>query len=155
MAFDYKEYTLLLNQLIEKSGEMRQFRDTPLRDAIAPLCRFLRISKVTSAVFDNDAYSANISRETYSYYDDGGADDRFISFNEHISRHGTAVYSFFQRSGEESWSDEEKAQIRAFEKHLFVLSERAFTIQLAESLPLHDSEFEVYSLPFSLPLHAR
>ena len=35
MAFDYKEYTLLLNQLIEKSGEMRQFRDTPLRDAIA------------------------------------------------------------------------------------------------------------------------
>lgn len=123
---------------------------TPLRDAIAPLCRFLRISKVTSAVFDNDAYSANISRETYSYYDDGGADDRFISFNEHISRHGTAVYSFFQRSGEESWSDEEKAQIRAFEKHLFVLSERAFTIQLAESLPLHDSEFEVYSLPFFL-----
>lgn len=150
MAFDYKEYTLLLNQLIEKSGEMRQFRDTPLRDAIAPLCRFLRISKVTSAVFDNDAYSVNISRETYSYYDDGGADDRFISFNEHISRHGTAVYSFFQRSGEESWSDEEKAQIRAFEKHLFVLSERAFTIQLAESLPLHDSEFEVYSLPFFL-----
>ena len=46
MAFDYKEYTLLLNQLIEKSGEMRQFRDTPLRDAIAPLCRFLRISKL-------------------------------------------------------------------------------------------------------------
>ena len=151
MPFDYKEYTRLMSELIGRSDELRKYRDASFSEAIEPLCQFLRISKVIAEVTASDSDCVNCPAEAFTYYDDGFSDAaRFVSFSEHISKRGTVNMKLFQKLNDADWNDEELAQTAAFEKQLFVLGERAFTIQLTEEMTLHDSELGVYSLPFFL-----
>lgn len=151
MSFDYEKYSKLMNEFIAQSVDIRRFRDKKLCDNVVPLCRMLRIARLSTDVFGSRIGYMSFKEGPYVYFDDGEADEkRFYTSNEHISKNGTATYTAYQRKGETDWTEEEYAQIRTFINQFFIISERAFTIQIAEEMPLHDTEIAVYSLPYFL-----
>ncbi len=153
MGFDYQKYTELMNEFTERSGKIRKFRDAAFCEALEPICRFLRIGKLTADSYDTGFGYINIPTRSYTYYDGGCADSlRRYTTEENILKNGTAKYTVFQRIGEPDWTPEEFTQVKAFQKQLFLFVERCYTLQLAEELPLHDSELGVYSLPYFLAI---
>ncbi len=151
MAFDYKKFTELMNEFLSRAGKLKKYRSAELVESVAPICSFLRIAKLTVAVFEAGDDQRDFSVEPFPYYDNGRSDEnKCISMSEMVTTHSTARYCFYQAVGDADWTSEEITQIKAFQKQLFIISERAYTIQLTEDLPLHDSEMGVYSLPFFL-----
>lgn len=149
MAFDHEKCSQLMNELIMNSSKVREFRSETLKEALIPMCEFLRIGKIIVEAINSTSDFWKVSEEPYVYYDSGNADEnRCFSENEHISRNGIATYFICQKTGEPDWTTEEAAQIKVLEKQIFVISERAYTIEIAREMPMHDSELEVYSLPY-------
>ena len=52
MIFDYKAYSRLLNEFIIEGEKIEQYRDPAFNKILEPICKFLRISRISSAVFD-------------------------------------------------------------------------------------------------------
>lgn len=149
MDFDHEKYSQLMNELIMDSSKVREFRSEALRKALIPICEFLRIGKITAEVRNSSGDIWKVAEEPYDYYDSGIADEkRCCSTNERVSRNGTATYTICQKSGEPDWTSEEFNRIRVLEKHIFLISERAYTIEIVREMPMHDTELEVYSLPY-------
>ena len=95
MIFDYKAYSRLLNEFIIEGEKIEQYRDPAFNKILEPICKFLRISRISSAVFDSTCDSAIIKSAPHIYYDDGNADStRVLKFTENNVRACKANYSF-------------------------------------------------------------
>lgn len=60
MIFDYKAYSRLLNEFIIEGEKIEQYRGPAFNKILEPICKFLRISRISSAVFDSTCDSAII-----------------------------------------------------------------------------------------------
>ena len=151
MIFEYESYVKLLNDFILGGEKIESYRDPAFGELLAPLCSFLRISRVSVAVYDNECDADLINSTPFVYYDDGKSDSaRTLSFKEDFSGNCEATYIFFQQKGGQDWSDEEKTQIQSIEKLLYVFNIRRYTTNLAEELAMMDNELHVYPLTFFL-----
>jgi len=103
MIFDYKAYSRLLNEFIIEGEKIEQYRGPAFNKILEPICKFLRISRISSAVFDSTCDSAIIKSAPHIYYDDGNADStRVLKFTENNVRACKANYSFMQsKSGQD------------------------------------------------------
>lgn len=151
MIFEYESYVKLLNDFILGGEKIESYRDPAFGELLAPLCSFLRISRVSVAVYDNECDADLINSTPFVYYDDGKSDSaRTLSFKEDFSGNCEATYTFFQQKGGQDWSDEEKTQIQSLEKLLYVFNIRRYTTNLAEELAMMDNDLHVYPLTFFL-----
>ena len=53
MIFDYKAYSRLLNEFIIEGEKIEQYRGPAFNKILEPICKFLRISRISSAGFDS------------------------------------------------------------------------------------------------------
>lgn len=151
MIFDYKAYSRLLNEFIIEGEKIEQYRDTAFNKILEPICKFLRISRLSSAVFGSTCDSAIIKSAPYVYYDDGNADStRVLKFTETNMRAGKATYIFMQSKSGQDWSDEEVQQIEAFEKIIYTFCDRSYASTIAKDLSMLDNDLMVYPLTFFL-----
>lgn len=151
MIFDYKAYSRLLNEFIIEGEKIKQYRDPAFNKILEPICKFLRISRISSAVFDSTCDSATIKSAPHIYYDDGNADStRVLKFTETNVRACKANYSFMQSKSGQDWSDEEVQQIEAFEKLIYTFCDRSYASTIAKDLSMLDNDLMVYPLTFFL-----
>ena len=151
MIFDYKAYSRLLNEFIIEGEKIEQYRDTAFNKILEPICKFLRISRLSSAVFGSTCDSAIIKSAPYVYYDDGNADStRVLKFTETNMRAGKATYIFMQSKSGQDWSDEEVQQIEAFEKLIYTFCDRSYASTIAKDLSMLDNDLMVYPFTFFL-----
>lgn len=151
MIFEYESYVKLLNDFILSGEKIESYRNPAFGELLAPLCSFLRISRVSVAVYDNECDVDLINTTPFVYYDDGKSDSaRTLSFKEEFSGNSEVSYIFFQQKGGQNWSDEEKTQIQSIEKLIYVFNIRRYTTNLAEELAMMDNELHVYPLTFFL-----
>ena len=151
MIFDYKAYSRLLNGFIIEGEKIEQYRDPAFNKILEPICKFLRISRISSAVFDSTCDSAIIKSAPHIYYDDGNADStRVLKFTENNVRACKANYSFMQSKSGQDWSDEEVQQIEAFEKLIYTFCDRSYASTIAKDLSMFDNDLMVYPLTFFL-----
>lgn len=151
MIFDYKAYSRLLNEFIIKGEKIEQYRDPAFNKILEPICKFLRISRISSAVFDSTCDSATIKSAPHIYYDDGNADStRVLKFTETNVRAGKATYIFMQSKSGQDWSDEEVQQIEAIEKLIYTFCDRSYASTIAKDLSMFDNDLMVYPLTFFL-----
>ena len=151
MIFDYKAYSRLLNEFIIEGEKIEQYRDPAFNKILEPICKFLRISRISSAVFDSTCDSAIIKSAPHIYYDDGNADStRVLKFTENNVRACKANYSFMQSKSGQDWSDEEVQQIEAFEKLIYTFCDRSYASTIAKGLSMFDNDLMVYPLTFFL-----
>lgn len=151
MIFDYKAYSRLLNEFIIEGEKIEQYRDPAFNKILEPICKFLRISRISSAVFDSTCDSAIIKSAPHIYYDDGNADStRVLKFTENNVRACKANYSFMQSKSGQDWSDEEVQQIEAFEKLIYTFCDRSYASTIAKDLSMLDNDLMVYPLTFFL-----
>ncbi len=151
MIFEYESYVKLLNDFILSGEKIESYRDPAFGELLAPLCSFLRISRVSVAVYDSECDVDLINTTPFVYYDDGKSDSaRTLSFKEELSGNSEVSYIFFQQKGGQNWSDEEKTQIQSIEKLIYVFNIRRYTTNLAEELAMMDNELHVYPLTFFL-----
>lgn len=151
MIFDYKAYSRLLNEFIIEGEKIEQYRDPAFNKILEPICKFLRISRISSAVFDSTCDSAIIKSAPHIYYDDGNADStRVLKFTETNVRACKANYSFMQSKSGQDWSDEEVQQIEAFEKLIYTFCDRSYASTIAKDLSMFDNDLMVYPLTFFL-----
>ncbi|MEI3016033.1 MAG: GGDEF domain-containing phosphodiesterase [Oscillospiraceae bacterium] len=151
MIFDYKAYSRLLNEFIIEGEKIEQYRDTAFNKILEPICKFLRISRLSSAVFGSTCDSAIIKSAPYVYYDDGNADStRVLKFTETNMRAGKATYIFMQSKSGQDWSEEEVQQIEAFEKLIYTFCDRSYASTIAKDLSMFDNDLMVYPLTFFL-----
>ena len=151
MIFDYKAYSRILNEFIIEGEKIEQYRDPAFNKILEPICKFLRISRISSAVFDSTCDSAIIKSAPHIYYDDGNADStRVLKFTETNVRACKANYSFMQSKSGQDWSDEEVQQIEAFEKLIYTFCDRSYASTIAKDLSMFDNDLMVYPLTFFL-----
>lgn len=151
MIFDYKAYSRLLNEFIIEGEKIEQYRDPAFNKILEPICKFLRISRISSAVFDSTCDSAIIKSAPHIYYDDGNADStRVLKFTENNVRACKANYSFMQSKSGQDWSDEEVQQIEAFEKLIYTFCDRSYASTITKDLSMFDNDLMVYPLTFFL-----
>lgn len=151
MIFDYKAYSRLLNEFIIEGEKIEQYRDPAFNKILEPICKFLRISRISSAVFDSTCDSATIKSAPHIYYDDGNADStRVLKFTENNVRACKANYSFMQSKSGQDWSEEEVQQIEAFEKLIYTFCDRSYASTIAKDLSMFDNDLMVYPLTFFL-----
>lgn len=151
MIFDYKAYSRLLNEFIIEGEKIEQYRDPAFNKILEPICKFLRISRISSAVFDSTCDSAIIKSAPHIYYDDGNADStRVLKFTENNVRACKANYSFMQSKSGQDWSDEEVQQIEAFEKLIYTFCDRSYASIIAKDLSMFDNDLMIYPLTFFL-----
>lgn len=151
MIFDYKAYSRLLNEFIIEGEKIEQYRGPAFNKILEPICKFLRISRISSAVFDSTCDSAIIKSAPHIYYDDGNADStRVLKFTETNMRAGKATYIFMQSKSGQDWSDEEVQQIEAFEKLIYTFCDRSYASTIAKDLSMLDNDLMVYPLTFFL-----
>lgn len=151
MIFDYKAYSRLLNEFIIEGEKIEKYRDPAFNKILEPICKFLRISRISSAVFDSTCDSATIKSAPHIYYDDGNADStRVLKFTETNMRAGKATYIFMQSKSGQDWSDEEVQQIEAFEKLIYTFCDRSYASTIAKDLSMLDNDLMVYPLTFFL-----
>lgn len=151
MIFDYKAYSRLLNEFIIEGEKIEQYRDPAFNKILEPICKFLRISRISSAVFDSTCDSAIIKSTPHIYYDDGNADStRVLKFTENNVRACKANYSFMQSKSGQDWSDEEVQQIEAFEKLIYTFCDRSYASTIAKDLSMFDNDLMIYPLTFFL-----
>lgn len=151
MIFDYKAYSRLLNEFIIEGEKIEQYRDPAFNKILEPICKFLRISRISSAVFDSTCDSTTIKSAPHIYYDDGNADStRVLKFTETNVRACKANYSFMQSKSGQDWSDEEVQQIEAIEKLIYTFCDRSYASTIAKDLSMLDSDLMVYPLTFFL-----
>ena len=151
MIFDYKAYSRLLNEFIIEGEKIEKYRDPAFNAILEPICKFLRISRLSSAVFGSTCDSAINKSAPYVYYDDGNADStRVLKFTETNMRAGKATYSFMQSKSGQDWSDEEVQQIKAFEKLIYTFCDRSYASTIAKDLSMLDNDLMVYPLTFFL-----
>lgn len=151
MIFDYKAYSRLLNEFIIEGEKIEQYRGPALNKILEPICKFLRISRISSAVFDSTCDSAIIKSAPHIYYDDGNADStRVLKFTENNVRACKANYSFMQSKSGQDWSEEEVQQIEAFEKLIYTFCDRSYASTIAKDLSMFDNDLMVYPLTFFL-----
>ncbi len=151
MIFDYKAYSRLLNEFIIEGEKIEQYRDPAFNKILEPICKFLRISRISSAVFDSTCDSAIIKSAPHIYYDDGNADStRVLKFTENNVRACKANYSFMQSKSGQDWSDEEVQQIEAIEKLIYTFCDRSYASTIAKDLSMFDNDLMVYPLTFFL-----
>ena len=151
MIFDYKAYSRLLNEFIIEGEKIEQYRDPAFNKILEPICKFLRISRISSAVFDSTCDSAIIKSAPHIYYDDGNPDStRVLKFTENNVRACKANYSFMQSKSGQDWSDEEVQQIEAFEKLIYTFCDRSYASTIAKDLSMFDNDLMVYPLTFFL-----
>lgn len=151
MIFDYKAYSRILNEFIIEGEKIEQYRDPAFNKILEPICKFLRISRISSAVFDSTCDSATIKSAPHIYYDDENADStRVLKFTETNVRACKANYSFMQSKSGQDWSDEEVQQIEAFEKLIYTFCDRSYASTIAKDLSMFDNDLMVYPLTFFL-----
>ena len=151
MIFDYKAYSRILNEFIIEGEKIEHYRDPAFNKILEPICKFLRISRISSAVFDSTCDSATIKSAPHIYYDDGNADStRVLKFTETNVRACKANYSFMQSKSGQDWSDEEVQQIEAFEKLIYTFCDRSYASTIAKDLSMFDNDLMVYPLTFFL-----
>ena len=151
MIFDYKAYSRLLNEFIIEGEKIEQYRGTAFNKILEPICKFLRISRISSAVFDSTCDSAIIKSAPHIYYDDGNADStRVLKFTENNVRACKANYSFMQSKSGQDWSEEEVQQIEAFEKLIYTFCDRSYASTIAKDLSMFDNDLMIYPLTFFL-----
>lgn len=151
MIFDYKAYSRLLNEFIIEGEKIEQYRGPAFNKILEPICKFLRISRISSAVFDSTCDSAIIKSAPHIYYDDGNADStRVLKFTENNVRACKANYSFMQSKSGQDWSDEEVQQIEAFEKLIYTFCDRSYASTIAKDLSMFDNDLMIYPLTFFL-----
>lgn len=151
MIFDSKAYSRLLNEFIIEGEKIEQYRGPAFNKILEPICKFLRISRISSAVFDSTCDSAIIKSAPHIYYDDGNADStRVLKFTENNVRACKANYSFMQSKSGQDWSDEEVQQIEAFEKLIYTFCDRSYASTIAKDLSMFDNDLMVYPLTFFL-----
>lgn len=151
MIFDYKAYSRLLNEFIIEGEKIEQYRGPAFNKILEPICKFLRISRISSAVFDSTCDSAIIKSAPHIYYDDGNADStRVLKFTENNVRACKANYSFMQSKSGQDWSDEEVQQIEAFEKLIYMFCDRSYASTIAKDLSMFDNDLMIYPLTFFL-----
>lgn len=151
MIFDYKAYSRLLNEFIIEGEKIEQYRGPAFNKILEPICKFLRISRISSAVFDSTCDSAIIKSDPHIYYDDGNADStRVLKFTENNVRACKANYSFMQSKSGQDWSEEEVQQIEAFEKLIYTFCDRSYASTIAKDLSMFDNDLMVYPLTFFL-----
>ena len=151
MIFDYKAYSRLINEFIIEGEKIEQYRGPAFNKILEPICKFLRISRISSAVFDSTCDSAIIKSAPHIYYDDGNADStRVLKFTENNVRACKANYSFMQSKSGQDWSEEEVQQIEAFEKLIYTFCDRSYASTIAKDLSMFDNDLMVYPLTFFL-----
>lgn len=151
MIFDYKAYSRLLNEFIIEGEKIEQYRGPAFNKILEPICKFLRISRISSAVFDSTCDSAIIKSAPHIYFDDGNADStRVLKFTENNVRACKANYSFMQSKSGQDWSDEEVQQIEAFEKLIYTFCDRSYASTIAKDLSMFDNDLMIYPLTFFL-----
>lgn len=151
MIFDYKAYSRLLNEFIIEGEKIEQYRGPAFNKILEPICKFLRISRISSAVFDSTCDSAIIKSAPHIYYDDGNADStRVLKFTENNVRACKANYSFMQSKSGQDWSEEEFQQIEAFEKLIYMFCDRSYASTIAKDLSMFDNDLMIYPLTFFL-----
>lgn len=151
MIFDYKAYSRLLNEFIIEGEKIEQYRDPAFNKILESICKFLRISRISSAVFDSTCDSAIIKSAPHIYYDDGNADStRVLKFTENNVRACKANYSFMQSKSGQDWSEEEVQQIEAFEKLIYTFCDRSYASTIAKDLSMFDNDLMIYPLTFFL-----
>lgn len=151
MIFDYKAYSRILNEFIIEGEKIEQYRDPAFNKILEPICKFLRISRISSAVFDSTCDSAIIKSAPHIYYDDGNADStRVLKFTENNVQACKVNYSFMQSKSGQDWSDEEVQQIEAFEKLIYTFCDRSYASTIAKDLSMFDNDLMVYPLTFFL-----
>lgn len=149
MEFDSMKYLELINNFIKESEQVRTFRASELKTILKPVCSFFHIGKLCVRV--NCPGCLLDSDVPFDYYNSGSYDElRVISKDFLLTDGGNASYFAYSEIGSEEWLPQERKQISALLRAVFVMNERSYFFKLAKEMTLPDNGLGAYSLPYFL-----
>lgn len=147
--FSIEEYSRALDRFICDMEGVKDMLSPDIRDIIADLCRILRVGKIDVVLYDT-AWHENMKNGKYHvmYSEESFDPQRSVSMREVIGNGSRAVYTIYQRAGEEDWNKQELEKISIVQKVLFTFNGRSNLMSIAEKLTYTDSQLGIYNLTF-------
>lgn len=147
MSFDYEKHTKLLSDFIANGKSIKHFKYDEIQRILEPLCRNLRVGRISSAIYELRGNLDSNSDKEHNYFDDGTADEaRAITFEEYTVQNRILRCYVYPKKGEPDWNENEIDRIKELVDLLYLFSERAYTLKLLEDIPIHDNDIGVYTI---------
>ncbi len=140
------EYTKALEKFISAMQNVDSPTPDFMADAMADLCRILRIGKVEMLVYDNEAAEHLGLANVHRFYNCGSPclgeyiSKRIITADEQI-----AVYRVTIQNDTESWTDDERSRIDIFIMLLSTFNGKFRLLTLTHRLTFFDSDLNMYN----------
>lgn len=140
------EYTKALEKFISAMQNVDSPTPDFMADAMADLCRILRIGKVEMLVYDNEAAEHLGLANVHRFYNCGSPclgeyiSKRIITADEQI-----AVYRVTIQNDTEPWTDDERSRIDIFIMLLSTFNGKFRLLTLTHRLTFFDSDLNMYN----------
>ncbi len=157
MAFDYKVYMESVERFMMLTEQIERVEAPEVNDALADICRFLRIGRVEASFYDmlSDGIGEEERIVQYSLRQGEYDEANVITIKEVFGEGDTVYYRFYPKAGESAWSGIELDKIAVVEKMLFRFNQRVKFMHLAEEMKLRDHQMPVLNITYFMRLAER
>lgn len=151
MSFNADEYSKALNSFIIKGEHISDLLSSDMTEALTDICRVLRVSKLSAALYDTPAHEQRGEGKTAVFFTDSEPDpERCFAVREITGGGNVVIYQMLQKTGDEDWSDEDRGRLLVLEKLLFSFNGRSRVMRMIDRLTFFDEEMGINNLKFFL-----
>ncbi|HRR76657.1 MAG: GGDEF domain-containing protein [Ruminococcus sp.] len=144
-----KEYLDAFEYFIDKMLAIPDTINIDVSDQLSRICDVLRISRMTVTIYDNYRLSDPDHRRTVVIYDKPPCDESCCIVRRNVTAaENAAVYSAWQRAGEDEWDEDEISSITRVLDLMFLFNGRSKLIKDAEKLIFFDHDMDIRNHKF-------
>lgn len=149
MSFNAVEYSEAFDNFILKAESISDFNDPRISEALADICRVLRIANVSVIFYETAGHEEGGKGNTRVFFSDGKADDkRVFTVRENTGGGNVAIYRMMQYADDSDWTDEERSKLVILEKALFAFNGRSRVMHMIDKLIFTDEGMGIPNLRF-------
>ncbi len=148
----------LFRQLFIQMEELRTSRDISSPPILKDVADFLRIGRLSLHFYENledEHLGVGHEKNLYSIDPDAIDESRFLERRNITRGYNIAYYRASQRTGEDSWTDEERRGVDFLLRMLFVFQGRLRLMEMADRLTFYDSEMDIHNLKYFMKAMGR
>lgn len=151
MAIDIYEYASALDEFLLKMDAVPSEFHPGSQSAIDRIATLLRIAEVTVDFFETPLHEQKNDGEHHTLYIKGDVDfSRSYRHRETTKGGNLVTYTFFQRTGETDWTQEETEKLFVLAKMVYVFNGRVRTLRMVEKLVYYDRDLKIPNLTYFL-----
>lgn len=141
------EYLTAFENFIMKLQQLSEADPARISEAMAELCRILRLGKVEVVIYENPAAERLGPSAVNCFYDSGKASEIiFISKRNIAIDDKLIVYNIYSIAEETEWTQEEREKIDIFIATFSTFNEKFRLAGLTYHITYYDSDLDMYNL---------